>query len=80
MKTVLEWKSLKEHPRTPETLCLFSDGIRFRVGWWSRAEEQLYIPNSDGHRQPADSNFRPTAWARLHNLKWEMNIENLIGG
>ena len=65
----------------PTRLCLFSDGVRFRVGWWSRSEGALFIPNSDGERGPADSNFRPTCWARLPDLvkEWKADVGNLIG-
>lgn len=70
MKTVLEWEEMRPDNRPPKENCLFSDGIQFRVGWWSKTKAELYIPNADGTNGVSDS-FTPTCWARLYNLIWE---------
>jgi len=71
MKTVLEWEEMRHDNRPATTAnCLFSDGVQFRVGWWSKSKGELYLPNADGTNSVSDS-FTPTCWARLYNLIWE---------
>ena len=64
----------------PETItCLFTDSYaNHRLGWWSRSEQQLYVPNSDGTNGIIDhKQFK--YWARLSNLKGFQVAEAMKG-
>lgn len=74
VKFVLEWRDFrKEKPSKRNGMCIFSDGVIHRVGWWSNSEQNLMVPNGDGTNSIID--HKPfLAWAKLPNLvsefKW----------
>lgn len=74
------------HVEEQRSQCLWSDGVSFWVGWWSRDNRKLYITNADGTNGPMDDD-RIRWWAKLPNLHMVMHthgaadaiLANLLG-
>lgn len=68
MRHVLEWYNFKKKkPSKREGMCLFSDGVIHRVGWWSVSEGKLFVPNGDGTNSIIDHD-KVLIWASIGNL------------
>lgn len=68
----LVWMLMPHHggPQPETTTCLFTDGYASdRLGWWSRSEQRLYVPNADGTNGVIDHK----------QFKWWANLPNLQG-
>jgi len=68
LRQVLEWSDFRaKKPSRREGLCIFSDGVIHRVGWWSDSDQLLLVPNADGTNgvMPHDDIL---VWAALPNI------------
>ena len=65
--TCQQWFSIKDR-KPPSTICLFSDGVIFRVGWYDSDEpKRIKLPSATGAHTLLDIN-EVTHWTSFGNL------------
>lgn len=55
------------HVEEQRSQCLWTDGVSYFVGWWSRDERKIFVRNADSTSGAIDDS-KIEAWAKLPNL------------